>query len=51
MDRYGTWIVKLEISQQDTERVMDLSKHVEKVLEVAINPPEKEVVFGRVVED
>ena len=49
-DRYGTWVVKLEVAQNQADRILELSKHTEKVLTISIAPPDKEVTFGRIAE-
>lgn len=49
-DRYGTWVVRLEVPQADKAALMALSDHTEKNLDVSITPPSSEGVFGKVQE-
>ena len=50
MDRFGVWIVKLEVSQGDKKAMLELSEQTEKELDITIAPPNREDVFGQIEE-
>lgn len=49
-DRYGTWVVKIEVPQADKAELMALTEHTEKNLAIEIMPPSIEGVFGKIQE-